>query len=217
MSDTRLSFPTIAGILIAILAAVVFVVLAWSGASRHYMGVALAVGWIAGLAGARPVVARGSDSALFFAFALLGFFMFFVYETYQYEGTVRLFPLIIGYIGIALAIMDILSLTATRAGQVVGSVFGAAFDPSNLEGRSVSREIAVMLAMCLIVGLIYVLGFLIATPLVVMGWLAIAGRKSPVLTIVTGTATFLFVYLLFEVVLQYELYRGLVWPALFSE
>lgn len=216
MSATRLPFLTIAGMLVALAAAVMFVVLAWNGASRHYMGIALAVGWLAGLAAARPVVSPGSSSALLFAFAVLGFFMFFVYETYQYEGTVRLFPLLVGYIGIGLAVLDIMSLTASRAGQFVGSIFGAAFDPSNLEGRSVTREIIVILAMCLIVALIYVVGFLISAPLVVMGWMAIAGRKSPLLTLVTGVATFLFIYGLFEVVLRYELYRGLLWPLFFE-
>lgn len=207
----KLPTITIAGTAIAIVSVIVFFALMYAGVGRHIFGIALLVGWAAALLAAQPLVDRNARSALWFAFALLGFFLLFVDETYEYTGKVRLFPLMIGYVGIAFSIFDILSLTNSRVGSFVTGMFGKAFDVRNLEGRVVSREVAVIAAMCLIVVVILVLGFLPATLLVVMIWMLVAGGKSLKAAVLTGLGSLVFVYGLFELVLQYELYRGLLW------
>ena len=210
MSPQNMRTITKAGTAIAIVAAIGFLGLMLSEASRHIFGAVLLVGWIAALLAARPLVDRSAYSALWFAFALLGFFLFFLYETYGYTGKVRTFPLLISYMGILFSIFDILSLTASKAGTFVTSMFGKAFDVRNLDGRDVKREIIVLLSMCLIVVAILVLGFLAACPLVVAGWMILAGGKSWKAAILTALGSLVFVYGLFELVLQYELYRGLI-------
>jgi hypothetical protein len=54
------------------------------------------------------------------------------------------------------------------------------------------------------------LGFLIASPIFVFLWMLVGGGKPLKLSLYVGFATFVFIYLLFEQVLSYELYRGVV-------
>lgn len=212
MSNVRsLPMITVAGGAVALAAVVAFFVLINAGASRTVFGMAGAVAWLGFLLAVRPFVQRESMSAFWFAFALLAFFIFFVDQTYEYEGRVRLFPLLIGYLGIILSVLDILSLTAGRAGEIVTRSFGKAFDPTNLHGRNAVRELLVIGAICLIVVAIYLFGFLVATPLCVAVWMLVGGRKPMGLTLATAAGAFVFVWVLFELALRYELYRGLIW------
>ncbi len=211
MSEQRLPFATIAGSVVCLLSVVAFFALINLGYSREIFGFAGAVAWVGLLFAVRPLVEARSLSAFWFALCVLGFFIFFVDQTYEYQGRVRLFPLLIGYLGIILSLLDILSLTRGKAGEIVTRSFGKAFDPTNLEGRSALREVIVIGAMCLIILSIYLLGFLLSTPLVVVAWMLVAGRKPLPLTLATAAGSFVFVWFLFEFVLRYELYRGLVW------
>jgi Na+-transporting methylmalonyl-CoA/oxaloacetate decarboxylase gamma subunit len=211
MTRQDLPFVTIAGGIVSIISVIAFFALINLGYSREIFGFAGAVAWLGLLVAVRPLVARRSMSALWFAFILLGFFIFFVDQTYEYEGRVRLFPLLIGYLGIILSVLDILSMTTGKVGEVVTRSFGKAFNPDNLEGRKALREVFVIGAICLIVLSIYVLGFLVTAPLAVIVWMLLAGRKPLVLSLATGAGAFVFVWGLFELVLRYELYRGFLW------
>ncbi|MCC2099264.1 MAG: tripartite tricarboxylate transporter TctB family protein [Hyphomicrobiales bacterium] len=211
MTRENIPFMTIAGGAVAVLSAIAFIVLINLGYNREIFGFAGGIAWLGLLAAVRPLVDRRSMSACWFAFALLAFFIFFVDQTYEYEGRVRLFPLLIGYMGIFFSVLDILSLTTGRVGEVVTRSFGRAFDPTNLEGRKALREIFVIGAICLIVLSIYVLGFLVTAPLAVVVWMTLAGRKPLLVSLATGAGAFVFVWVLFELVLRYELYRGIVW------
>ncbi len=211
MNTQKLPLATVAGSIVVLLSTVTFFVLMYQGSHRHVFAIAAGIAWLAGIIAVRPLVDRRSMSAFWFAFALLGFFLFFVDETYEYEGRVRLFPLLVGYMGIILCVLDVLSLTNGRAGAFVTGMFGRAFDPKNLEGRTLARELIVLVCMCGIVVAIYLFGFLVATPLVVMLWMRIAGGKSIAVTAGTGAGAFLFVWGLFELILRYELYRGWLW------
>ena len=71
-------------------------------------------------------------------------------------------------------------------------------------------------AVGLIVLTIFLAGFLIATPLCVAVWMLVGGRKPIGLTLATAAGAFVFVWVLFELVLRYELYRGLVWELIWS-
>ncbi|MGE3248005.1 MAG: tripartite tricarboxylate transporter TctB family protein [Beijerinckiaceae bacterium] len=216
MRTRNLPFVTIAGLAVALVAVVAFFVLIYLGSDRTIFGIAGAAAWLGFLLAMRPFVERESISAFGFAFLLLGFFIFFVDQTYEYEGRVRLFPLLIGYMGIILSILDILSLTASEAGAMVTRTFGKAFDPSKLDGRNPLREILVLGSICLIVVAIYLFGFLIATPLSVALWMMIGGRKHLGVSLATAAGALAFVWLLFELALQYELYRGVIWEMMRS-
>lgn len=210
VNDQNIPMITKAGTIVAVVGAIVFIGLEIAGVNRHIFGAVMLVSWLAVLVAARPLVAKEAQSALWFAMALLFFFLLFVYETFAYTGKVRTFPLLIGFMGIVFSVLDVLSLTRGGAGVFVTRMFGQAFDAKNLEGRSARREVIVIVSMCLIVAAIYILGFLAACLLVVIAWMRIAGGKSWQATIWTALGSLVFVYGLFEVVLQYELYRGVI-------
>lgn len=165
---------------------------------------------LAGLFALRPLVPAERMSHLYFAFAILGLMLFFVHETYAYRGTVRLFPLIVGYAGILLALMDIVSTTETRPGRWITRIFGAALEDEHIISRHVGREVLIFAAMAAAVGAVYLFGFLIVAPFFVALWMRFGGAKSLKTCFYGAVGTFLFIYLMFEVGLNYDLYRGIL-------
>lgn len=192
------------------IAAAVFLALLATDVHQTVLMIPVAVAWAAALAGLRPMVPEERATSLYFAFAIMALMLFFVHETYEYTGKVRAFPLIIGYTGIALSVLDILSVTETRVGLIVTRIFGAALDEEKVTGPRLSRELLVFLALGAGVLAIWLFGFLIASPLFVFLWMLIGGRKPLMHALYGGIGTIAFIYLLFEQILAYELFPGVV-------
>ncbi len=188
----------------------------FGGFSRVQFLILGVFGWLTGLAAFWPVTERNQKSALIFAFCIMAVMIFFIHETYQYKGKVRLFPLIIGYTGVALCALDILTTTNTTIGRIVNRLTGSALVADDIVARSVTREIIVCLAMCGCVALIYLFGFLLGGAVFVMLWMLIGGRKSILAALLGGVGTFAFVWLMFEQILNYTLHRG-IWTQWFWE
>ena len=206
MSGKALPNATIGGGAALLACCAVFVFLVYNGVSRSVVMLPVALGWVMALVAARPVVERKRHTALYFAFAVM---VFFIHETYGYTGKVRDFPLIVGYTGVVLCALDILSLTATGAGTAITRFFGSQINPMELGGRPVKRELIAFAAMGGCVLGIWLFGFLVFSPLFVMSWMLAAGK--PVRSsLYGGIFTLAFVWLLFEVAFKYELHRGVV-------
>lgn len=186
-----------------------FAAMAFAGVSRNGLMAPAALGWLIALFGLRPLVGREKHTALYFAFAVLALMVFFIHETYGYTGKVRDFPLIVGYTGVVLCLLDVLSLTDTGPGTAITRFFGSHFDVEAMAGRRVSRELAAFAAMGGCVLGIYLFGFLLFSPLFVILWM-LAGGKTLKHAVYGGLFTLAFVYLLFEVAFKYELYRGVL-------
>jgi hypothetical protein len=187
----------------------VFAWLAAAGASRTALMAPAALGSLAALVALREVTPGEKHVALNFAFAVLALTIFFIHETYGYTGQVRNFPLIVGYSGIVLCVLDILSVGETPIGQTIARFFGSRLDVAAMSGRPLKREIAAFAAMGAGVLGIWLLGFLVASPVFVTVWMLVGG-KSLKGAFYGGVVTLAFVYLLFEVAFQYELFRGVV-------
>jgi len=209
MKPSTLPAATMIGAVLFALACVALAGLWFAGASLGLIALAAAAGWAAALAALRPLTPSDQRTAFYFAFAIMGFLIFFLYETYQLKGGVRAFPLIVGWAGLALAALDILRLTDTGPGRVVSGFFDVALAPPQ-EGRALSREFIVIAALGCGVLLFWLFGFLIASPLFVFLWMLVWGGKSVRHSIYGGAATLAFIWLLFEVALSYELYRGVM-------
>lgn len=193
------------------LACVAFAVMYLMGTHRTALAIPAAFGWAAALAALRPLVAQDMRKQLYFAFGVMAFLIFFLHETYEYTGKVRAFPLIIGYTGVVFSVLDILSLTDTTLGHAISRIFGCALEKETDVGkRTVRRELTVFAAMGTSVLAIWLVGFLVAAPLFVGLWMVIGGGKPVRHALYGGAATLGFIYLLFEVVLRYELYRGII-------
>ncbi len=187
-----------------------FLVMATLGFNRTMLMVPIAGAWAVALTGLRPMVEKEHHAALYFAFGIMALMIFFIHETYEMKGKVRNFPLIIGYSGIVFSVLDIASVTDTAIGRFVTRILGASLDPSEIKLRRVGRELAVFAVMSLGVLGIWLFGFLIASPIFVFLWVLIGGGKSLKLSLYVGFATLVFIVGLFELILKYELFRGVL-------
>jgi hypothetical protein len=178
-----------------------------------FRGTALAlpaiVGWFAALIASRPLVPEEKRQALHFSFVLAAFFIFFLHETYEYRGSVRTFPLMVGWIGSVLTGIEILAITETRVGRVLGAIFGARPAEIAAGERPVKREVACIAAITAAGPMVWILGFLGAAPVFVFLWMWLWGGKPVRFALYAAIAVTLFIWLLFEFALSYELYRGL--------
>lgn len=121
------------------------------------------------------------------------------------DETTRIVPLLAGGATLALLVID---LVRVMLGHVPG-------DSGAPEGGGVGtvrpqRELAAIAFVAGGVALICAVGFLVAIPLYLLASIALLGRQ-PVKTAATVAAiATLVVYLVFEVLLAYDLYRGLL-------
>lgn len=208
-SGTRLTNATIIGAWAFLASCAMLAYLAYTGASRTGLMVPAVLGWASALVTMRQFVARDRSSALYFAFGVLALMIYFIHETYGYTGKVRNFPLIIGYTGVVLCILDILSLSTTAVGGAITRFFGCHLNEAELGGRQVRRELVAFAAMAACVLGIWLFGFLVFSPIFVGVWM-LAGGKTVKSALYGAVSTIVFIYLLFELAFQYDLYRGIV-------
>jgi hypothetical protein len=209
MSDAFVSRPIAVGAAFLVFMAG-FLVMAQMGLHQTVLMLPLALAWGVALFGLKPYVEDDKHNALYFAFGIMAFMIFFLHETYELKGKERTFPLIIGYAGVVLSVLDIASVTDTAIGRFVTRAFGAMLDPDEIKPRRVGRELTVFAIMSLGVLSIWLFGFLIASPIFVFLWVLIGGGKSLKLSLYVGFATLVFIYGLFELILKYELFPGIV-------
>lgn len=150
-----------------------------------------------------------------FAFAVLAFMIFFIFESYDYKSAIRVFPLIIGFSGVVLCILDILSNTDTALGRVVNTVFGTEMaEPKPQAPRKIIKELTIFAWMSGLVLGIYVFGFLVMTIVFVFLWMWVLGGRTLTASLYISIATFGFIYLMFSVILSYELFIGVLFEYL---
>jgi hypothetical protein len=209
MSDKGLSGASLGGGLVFLLGCIAFGYLASGKPTPGLLALPALIGWFSLLVAARPLIEREKHTALYFALAVLALMIFFIHQTYGYSGKVRNFPLIIGYTGVAMCLLDIMSLTRTGLGAAITGFFGSHLDLDEVSDRKVSRELYAFAAMGGCVLGIWLFGFLVFSPLFVIMWMMV-GRKTLKASVYGGVFTLIFIYLLFELAFKYELYQGVV-------
>ena len=214
-SDTPLPNVPLIGTLGFIACCLVFSFMAYTGVSRTGLMIPVALGWVIGLILMRSLVDPGKHTALTFAFAVLALMIFFIHETYGYKGEVRNFPLIIGYTGVVVCCLDILSLSNRAIGTAIANFFGSQLDEKEMGGRKVKRELITFAAMGGCVLGLWLFGFLAFSPIFVALWM-LAGGKTLKGALYGGIFTLFFIYVMFELAFSYELYRGIVFISLFD-
>lgn len=214
-SDRRRSNVPVIGTITFLASCSVFVYLAYTGVSRTGLMAPIVFGWISGIIMMRPLVDADKHTALYFAFSVLAVMIFFIHETYGYTGKVRNFPLIIGYTGVVICVLDVLSLSNRAIGNTITRLFGSHLDEKEMGGRSVKRELMAFAAMGSCVLGIWLFGFLAFSPLFVAVWM-LAGGKTVKNAFYGGAFTLFAIYVMFELAFQYELYRGILFIWLFD-
>ena len=183
--------------------------LTYVGVAKHGLMTPVILGWVIALITMRPLVDNQKHTALYFAFGVLALMIFFIHQTYGYTGEVRNFPLIIGYTGVLFCTLDVLSLSNRTVGRAITQFFGSHLNEKEMTGRSVKRELVAFAAMSGCVLGIWLFGFLAFSPIFVALWMLVGGK--PLKNSLYGSLfTIFFIYLMFEVAFNYELYRGVV-------
>ncbi|MEE8516809.1 MAG: tripartite tricarboxylate transporter TctB family protein [Alphaproteobacteria bacterium] len=161
------------------------------------------------------LVSPAHRGTIAFAFAILAFMFYFIFESYAYKPAIRVFPLLIGFSGVVLCILDIFSNTNTALGRIINTVFGTELaKPDHHEPPKLIKELTIFAWMSGLVLGIYVFGFLVMTIVFVFAWMWIQGGRTIKSSLYTSIATFGFIYVLFSVILRYELFIGVVFEYL---
>ena len=149
----------------------------------------------------------------YFALGLFALTGFFIYLSYGYAPEVRLFPLLVGYTSLILCTLDLIGLTDTALGRIIDTVFsGKAVEKTGKAPKFAPKLSRQLIAMAWMVGLtigIYIVGFMVMVPVYVFSSMLFQGKKSVKACAYGAVGTSAFIWVMFELLLKYELYRGI--------
>ena len=134
-----------------------------------------------------------------------------LYFAADYGATARRLPVLIGAITLALAFLDLVSRLPGTPGRVLRLSLGAGFREREMDFDPGWRaELAQLVWLAAVVGAVVAAGLLVAISLFVFFYCWLRGRWSLWLSALTAGMVVSLVALVCDFVLDYELYRGLL-------
>lgn len=153
---------------------------------------------------------------LYVSLIVLALMVGFLFWALDFDPRGRMMPVLVAWIGIVLATLDVIAHTDNKVGRWLALVLSGTFeemrrteDPAVRSARF-RREVAACLWMLAAVALVFVVGFLPAIPVYIFAYMLIYGKRSVRQSGITALVTVFFVWLVFEIFLQYEIYRGIL-------
>lgn len=148
------------------------------------------------------------------AVALACFAAVMIVWSQSYSETARMVPTLVGWAMLALCGIDVLSRLELPFSQFLKDFWGADFLNREMKHNPAWKaDLGQALWMTGCVAGMLTLGILPSVPVFVMAYMSFHGGRRWVECIAAGAIVFGFVYVVFEMLLDYELYRG----ALFDE
>ena len=127
----------------------------------------------------------------------------------QLPETPRMMPFLVAAITAILCVFDFLARGNSPFAQKVGHWLGADFSNREMKHNpAISAEIAMLLWMVLCVGLMMFIGILPSVFVFVLIYMRYQGKQSWRNSVIASIGSLLFVVVVFEILLQYNLYRG---------
>ena len=129
----------------------------------------------------------------------------------RYNETARLVPLLVSYSLLILAFFDLLCRFDRPFIRPLRDFWGADFD--NREMKHDPRPAAEVNQVVWIVGCVagmMLIGILPTIPIFILSYIVINGQRTWLESIFATALVFAFVYVVFEMLLDYELYRGVL-------
>ena len=121
----------------------------------------------------------------------------------------RLMPQLVALVTAALCILDFISRGSNPLSQKVSILLGADFNNREMKhDPAVGAEIIMLLWMAGCVGLMMFIGLLPSVFIFVLAYMRFQGGQSWRSAILASVSALFFVGLVFEILLQYNLYRG---------
>jgi hypothetical protein len=146
------------------------------------------------------------------AFIVVGFFVVMFLWSEQIKNVRgREFPLLVSGAGIVLAVLDVIAHTDTGIGRRIGLILsGSAYMADDGLVGGIKREFIVMLWMVVATTLMVVFGFIVGIPAFVFGYSILHARRTVRQGAIAAIATVFAIWIGFELLLNYELYPGLL-------
>lgn len=141
----------------------------------------------------------------------LAFCAGFVVWSYDLDSVSRAAPLLVGYAGLILGALDLVSRFEGAVPNAIRVAMGAGFDrPEITHNPKFCAELIQFGWMALFVVMVLFIGVLPAVPIYVLASMRMNGGRTWKESIIASVATLVFVFVVFEVFLAFELYRGVL-------
>ena len=142
---------------------------------------------------------------------LAGFSILMIIWSHSYGEVTRLVPVLVGSAMLALCIVDILSRMDLPFSQFLRDLWGADFRNREMKHNPTWRaDVVQSLWIIGYVAGMLTIGILPSVPVFVVGYMAFHGGRRWLECAAAGAIVFGFVFVVFEVLLNYELYRGVL-------
>ena len=160
----------------------------------------------------KAMAERMIPAVIAFAIAVI-----FLTWSHAYEGRAHVVPMLIGWSAVVLTLVDILAQTNTRTGLALrGLLTGRPLDSSSsANGGTSSAPIIACLWTAAFVGLVALIGFIVAIPLYMLFFMRFQGRlawRNSALFALLITAV---IWVVFEQFLQYRIFEGMLFGGQF--
>jgi hypothetical protein len=160
--------------------------------------------------GAIPFATRRN---LYVSLVVLAAMAGFLIWSYQYDPRSRLVPVVVGWAGLVLCALDVIAHLDNRVGRWVGMVLsGTAHGEASADDdkRRFGPEAIACLWMVGATAGVVLFGFMLAVPVYVFAYMLLHGGRTVRQSGIAAVVTTLFIWLVFEVFLRYEVYRGVL-------
>lgn len=163
-----------------------------------------------------PARGQSSLSTYVAPILVLLFTVGFLLLAYTYEGRTRQVPVLVGWILLVLCVLDVIAASATPVGDAVKTFFSGAIvggGVNEMADYPVGKVIPAILWPTAFVVLVVVIGFVAAIPIYVFLFVAVQGRGGIRRAALTSIITTACIYVLFEKLLNYEIYQGMLFAS----
>lgn len=129
---------------------------------------------------------------------------------YSYSGISGTFPQLVGWVFLGLALLEIVV-------QIRGAMIGSTPNADEPDSADITpvlvpvlKEVKGFLWLGVLLVVLYLLGFMISTPLYVFAFLRFSGARSIAMSAAIAAGATIFVYLVFVQFLEYRLFPGVL-------
>jgi hypothetical protein len=129
----------------------------------------------------------------------------------RYNETARLVPLLVSYTLLILALFDLLCRFGSPVIRPLRDFWGADFQNREMKhDPNPAAEISQVLWIAGCVAGMMLIGILPTIPIFILFYIVINGRRPWLESLIVTAIVFAFVYVVFEMLLDYRLYRGVI-------
>ncbi|MBP1849409.1 tripartite tricarboxylate transporter TctB family protein [Rhizobium halophytocola] len=150
------------------------------------------------------------------AVVLLVIAISFLVTSMDYDVSTRAMPLVVAVMTTVLLLVEILAQRRDRLGEQLRRIFAGSPKieiDTGLGNPQVRREIAAVLWVLAFLVLAVLVGFYVAIPVYVFCYLWLYARKTLFKSAVTGVGIVALLYVLFQVLLDYKIFGGILFGA----